>query len=83
MNKAAHQTKRAILLGYSGGRSGDFEALGVARSQPGYICYLPETNSTLVTNDVYICWKIQPGLERTAGGGVDDPRFSNPVLIRR
>eukprot|EP00966_Prymnesium_polylepis_P230153 5325530-Prymnesium_polylepis.1 len=43
-------------------------ALGVARSQPGYICYVPETNSTVVTDDVYICWRVQPGLERTSGG---------------
>ena len=65
-NKAAKQATRAILLGYSGGRSGDFEAIGVARSQPGYICYLPDSNSTIVTNDVYICWKIQPGLQRSS-----------------
>ena len=77
-NKAAHQTKRAILLGYSGGRSGDFEALGVQRSQPGYICWFPDTNATLVTNDVYICWRIQPGLERTAGGGWTIPASKIP-----
>ena len=22
-----------------------------------------------MTDDVYICWRIQPGLERTSGGG--------------
>ena len=82
VNKAARQTTRALLLGYSGCRSGDFEALSVARSQPGYICYLPETNSTVVTDDVYICWRIQPGLERAAGG-VDYPELSHPVLVRR
>ena len=78
VNKAAAQSRRAILLGYSGGRSGDFEALGVARSQPGYICYIPETNSTVVTDDVYICWKIQPGLERTSGGGWQIPSSRIP-----
>ena len=78
VNKAGHQTKRAILLGYSGGRSGDFEAIGVERSQPGYICYFPETNSTMVTHDVYICWRIQPGLERTAGGGWTIPASKIP-----
>eukprot|EP00966_Prymnesium_polylepis_P214941 4977915-Prymnesium_polylepis.1 len=68
-------------MGYSGGRSGDFEALGVSRGQPGYICYIPETNSCIVTDDCYICWRVQPGLERTSGGGVDHPEFSNPVLL--
>ena len=82
-NKAAKQATRAILLGYSGGRSGDFEAIGVARSQPGYICYLPDSNSTVVTDDVYICWKIQPGLQRSSGGGVDYSLVSHPFLIRR
>ena len=78
VNKASAQSRRAILLGYSGGRSGDFEAVGVARSQPGYICYIPETNSTIVTDDVYICWKIQPGLERTSGGGWQIPSSRIP-----
>ena len=78
VNKAAAQSRRAILLGYSGGRSGDFEALGVTRSQPGYICYIPETNSTVVTDDVYICWRVQPGLERTSGGGWTIPSSRIP-----
>ena len=78
VNKAAAQSRRAILLGYSGGRSGDFEALGVSRSQPGYICYIPETNSTIVTDDVYICWRVQPGLERTSGGGWTIPSSRIP-----
>jgi hypothetical protein len=58
VNKAAPQARRAILMGYSGERSGDFEALGVSRSQPGYICYIPETNSCIVTDDCYICWRV-------------------------
>ena len=83
VNKASAQSKRAILLGYSGGRSGDFEALGVARSQPGYICYFPDTNSTVVTDDVYIVWRCQPGLERTSGRGVDYPELENSFLLGR
>ena len=78
VNKAAAQSRRAILVGYSGGRSGDFEAIGVSRSQPGYICYVPETNSTIVTDDVYICWRVQPGLERTSGGGWTIPSSRIP-----
>ena len=78
VNKAAAQSRRAILLGYSGARSGDFEAIGVQRSQPGYICYFPDTNTTLVTDDVYICWKVQPGLERDSGGGWTIPSSRIP-----
>ena len=43
VNKMASQSQRAILLGYSGGRGGAGEGVGSARSQPGYICYLPES----------------------------------------
>ena len=56
VNKMKSQSQRAILLGYSGGRSGAGESIGFAHSQPSYICYLPESNSTVFTNDGRICY---------------------------
>ena len=84
VNKMAAQSQRAILLGYSGGRGGAGEGIGFARSQPGYICYLPESNSTVVTDDVRICYDpktgqgIFPGLARKVGGGWEIPSARIP-----
>ena len=84
VNKMASQSQRAILLGYSGGRGGAGEGVGSTRSQPGYVCYLPETNSTVVTEDVRICYDpktgqgIFPGLARKVGGGWEIPSTRIP-----
>ena len=76
VNKMKSQSQRAILLGYAGGRGGAGEGLGFReRSQAGYICYLPESNSTIVTDDVRIIYDektgqgVFPGLVRKVGGG--------------
>ena len=69
VNKFKAQARRCIHLGYSGGRSGAYEQIGVNRSKPGYICYDPETNEMLVTESVRFIPACFPGLQRTAGGG--------------
>ena len=79
------QIQRAILLGYAGGRGGAGEGIGFrGRAQAGYICYLPETSSTVVTDDVSIIYDQTtgqgafPGLIRKAGGGGTIPSSRIP-----
>eukprot|EP00966_Prymnesium_polylepis_P172476 3988932-Prymnesium_polylepis.1 len=63
--KHAAQSIRCLHFGYNGGRSGSFETLrDMERCQPGYICYDPISNSTIITDDVRFCPDIFPGLEQ-------------------
>ena len=69
VNKYKAQAVRCLCMGYSGGDSGAYEALGNNRSQPGYICFDPEGCRLIVTESVRFIVGCFPGLQRTAGGG--------------
>ena len=79
-NKAAPQSERCILLGYCGDQGGAFETIGTSRAQPGYICFNPELNEYIVTDDVRIIPDCFPGLQRTSGGGWCIPTGEIPFI---
>lgn len=72
VNKMAEQGVRAIHLGYGGGESGSFEALG-RRAQSGYYCYVPDGRGRgriVCSQHVrFVTPAVYPGLQRTSGGG--------------
>ena len=77
-NKMKQQGLYCLHMGYGGGRCGSYERLGVEKSSPAYICYYPELNTFLHSEDVrFIPW-CMPGLQRTAGGGWCIPRTRIP-----
>ena len=69
VNKYKVQAVRCLCVGYSGGESGAYEALGNDRCQPGYICFDSEGCRLIVTEPVRFIVGCFPGLQRTAGGG--------------
>ena len=69
VNKMAPQSKRALHLGYVGGRGGSFERLGIEHAKAGYACLLPDERRIEVTSDVRFVPKCFPGLQRTSRGG--------------
>ena len=82
VNKVAAQSKRALHLGYIGGRSGSFERLGMDHTQAGYACYIPDENRILVTSDVSFIPTCFPGLARTSRGGWTIPDDAIPFVER-
>ena len=72
-NKVAPQATRALCLGYVGGRSGNFETLGMDHTQAGYACLIPGEqpggDRVVVTSDVSFVPSCRPGLQRSTRGG--------------
>ena len=68
-NKYKEQATRCLHMGYYGSESGAHEALGVEKSQAGYICFEPEECCLLYSESVRFIPGCFPGLQRTAGGG--------------
>ena len=72
VNKVGEQSKRCLYFGYRGAATGAFERMGADKPRPGHICYDPVTNSEVVTDSVRcVAWCL-PGLQRAAGGGVEN-----------
>ena len=83
MNKYKAQAVRCLCMGYSGGGSGAYEALGNNCCQPGYICFDPEGCRLIVTESVRFIVGCFPGLQRTAGGGWRIPAEKIPFSAKR
>ena len=77
VNKVASQAKRALHLGYIGGRAGSFERVGIDHTQAGYACFVPMPDPgksyITVSSDVRHVPSCFPGLGRTSRGGWEIP----------
>ena len=60
---------RVLIMGYMGGESGAYDAIGVEKCQPGYLCFEPTRCCLLIGESVRCIPGCFPGLKRTAGGG--------------
>ena len=83
VNKLAAQSKRALNLGYVGGRGGSFERVGIEHTQAGYACYVAEENRIVVSSDVRHVPSCFPGLRRTSRGGWCIPDDSIPFVAEQ
>mgnify|MGYP003941231743 CR=1 FL=1 len=68
-NKYKEQAVRVLIMGYMGGESGAYDAIGVEKCQPGYLCFEPTRCCLLIGESVRCIPGCFPGLKRTAGGG--------------